>query len=240
MYINFKKIFSVLLILAIGAGIGIGTVKTYENFKAPKQKVTVVGTGEVDATTDQATISIQVTNKKDALSLKDSLIKFGIPESRITQSSYNIDPVYQNDASAPELLMYPRPNPTTNINYTVVLNSIKNIKEVIAIINSNPNTQITDTFYSLNNRKMWESKAKEEAIKDARSQVESVAKINHLRVGKLVSLTDINSPGPMPLSAVFKGEEPTNTGAVEQDQVIKYREQTEKITTSYNATYEVY
>lgn len=88
MYINFKKIFSILLILVIGAVIGIGTVETIESFKAPKQTVSVVGTGEVDATTDQATISVQVTNKKDGQTLKDSLIKFGIPESRITQSSY--------------------------------------------------------------------------------------------------------------------------------------------------------
>ncbi|VVA44219.1 conserved hypothetical protein [Candidatus Roizmanbacteria bacterium] len=232
MFIDFKKIFSVLLILIIGAGIGIGTVKTIESFKAPKQTVSVVGTGEVDATTDQATISVQVTNKKDAQTLKNSLIKFGIPESRITQSSYG--------GTAPiEIMIYPRPNPTTNINFTVVLDSLKDIKKVFAAINANPNTQITNTYYSLNNKKIWESKAKEEALKDARSQVESIAKINRLRVGKLLTVVDGNNPRPYPMG--LKGMEGATQDVVQTaDNSTTYSEQTVKITSSYTATYELY
>ena len=61
MYIDFKKIFSVLALLAIGVGIGIAGTKLAQRYQAPKQTVSVVGTGEIDATTDQATVSIQIT-----------------------------------------------------------------------------------------------------------------------------------------------------------------------------------
>ena len=60
MYIDFKKIFSVLALLAIGVSIGIAGTKLVQRYQAPKQTVSVVGTGEIDATTDQATISIQI------------------------------------------------------------------------------------------------------------------------------------------------------------------------------------
>jgi hypothetical protein len=60
MYIDFKKILSVLALLVIGAVIGITGFKLICNFKEPKQTVSVVGTGEIDATTDQATITIQL------------------------------------------------------------------------------------------------------------------------------------------------------------------------------------
>lgn len=93
---------------------------------------------------------------------------------------------------------------------------------------------------------MWESKAKEEALKDARNQIEVAAKINRLKVGKLVTLTDVNSipsspPGIRPM--MLKGEEPTSIGTFVQDKItenIFYSEQTVKISSSYNATYELY
>jgi uncharacterized protein YggE len=228
MYINFKKIFLVLFILIIGAVIGVGTVETLESFKAPKQTVSVVGTGEVDAKVDQATITVQVTNKKDGQTLKDSLIKFGIPESRITQSSYEIP-----------LLIPRRPNQVTNFSYTVVLDSLKNIKEVFTLINANPNTSITNTYYSLNNRKAWETKAKEEALKDARAQVETIAKINHLKVGKLMKVEDGNNPRPYPMD-LKQMEASTQDVAQTTDNNVSYSEQTEKIISSYTATYELY
>jgi len=60
MYIDFKKIFSVLMILIIGATIGIIGVKLVDRYQAPKQTVSVIGTGEIDAEPDQATINIQI------------------------------------------------------------------------------------------------------------------------------------------------------------------------------------
>ena len=97
-------------------------------------------------------------------------------------------------------------------------------------INANPNTSITNTYYSLNNWKAWETKAKEEALRDARAQVETIAKINHLRVGKLMTVEDGDNPRPYPMEL-----KPQTT-----DNSANYGEQTEKIISSYTTTYKLY
>ncbi len=271
MYLDFKKVFSVLALIALGVVIGIAGVKLVDRFKAPKQTVSVVGSGEVDAVTDQATITIQVTNtaatyekaqeenKKDVEGLKSDLIKLGVPESRITQSSYS-PPImrgipevnYMQESTGGKMMPTDRfdTSPTVNTNLTLVLDPIKNIEKVYDVVSKNKNTQITNSYYSLKNRKFWETKAKEEALKDARNQIESVAKINRLRVGKLLSLEDTNNlrPYPMPLKAFGSGsanvEDQSQPMQQETSQKktenVYYSEQTVKITASYNAQYELY
>ena len=121
------------------------------------------------------------------------------------------------------------------------------ISDIFDLVSKNTNAQITNTYYSLKNRKTYESKAKEEAVKDARVQVESVAKINHLRVGKLVSLEDNNNPRPymMELKTTdnSSGNDITQSALAiqETDEANTfYSEQSVKITSSYTATYELY
>lgn len=269
MYIDFKKIFSVLALLAIGVGIGIAGTKLIQRYQAPKQTVSVIGTGEIDATTDQATISIQIKststtyekaqekNKKDVDNLKLELTKLGIPESRIMTSSYS-PPIIQNELpSVPggEMMpIYKRPDtsPIVTTNLTLILDPIKNIEKIYDVVSKNTSAQITNTYYSLKNRKTWESKAKEEALKDARDQVESIAKINRLRVRKLLTIEDSNNPRPYPITldamegqvinvedqSLSAGREATKEETTANN--VYYSEQTVKITSSYTATYELY
>ncbi len=266
MYIDFKRVLSVTAILVVGALLGVVGVLTYQRLKAPKQIITVTGSAEVDAQTDQVNISIQVkntgttqeaaqtANKKDVDTLKKTLADFGIPESRITQSTYSQVGYREMDTmmAPPDFRPYPTTatTPTAVTNLSIVLDSIENIDTVIAAISANPNTQITSTYYSLNNQKEWESKAKEEALKDARRQIEQIAKTNKLKVGKLTYLRDLNEGGgiyPMPVyeknlmetqDSSSSSDEPTETGVAEENMF--YGEQTVKITASYQARYELY
>lgn len=265
MYIDFKKIFSVLALLLLGAVIGITGLKLIQNFQEPKQTVSVVGTGEVDATTDQATITIELKNvsttyekaqeenKKDVDKLKSDLVKLGIPESRITINSYSSSAI-RNFQSETDLKMMPRPpintSPTVTTNLTLVLDPIKNIEKIYDVVSKNTNAQIISSYYSLKNQKVWESKAKEEALKDIRSQIESIAKINHLKVGKLLSLDDTYNPRPFPLpmeatsgdsSVMMKGVQlDSGSQEVVQNDNVYYSEQSVKINASYTAVYELY
>ncbi|MFA6081429.1 MAG: SIMPL domain-containing protein [Patescibacteria group bacterium] len=264
---DFKKILSVLALLILGAVIGITGFKLVENFKAPKQTVSVVGIGEVDAVTDQATITIELKNvsttyekaqeenKKDVDKLKSDLVKLGIPESRITISSYS-PPVFRNLQPEADLKMMIRPptntSPTVTTDLTLILDPIKNIEKVYDVVSKNVNSQIINSYYSLKNQKVWESRAKEEALKDTRSQIESIAKINHLKVGKLLSLDDTNNPRPFPLPMeTTSGEASTmmkdaqlDSGSQEavqkQNDNVYYSEQSVKINASYTAVYELY
>jgi uncharacterized protein YggE len=268
MYIDIKKILSLTTILAVGALLGIIGLLTYQKAKAPKQLITVTGSAEVDAVTDQANISVQVkntgttqeaaqtANKKDVDTLKKALAKLGVPESRITQSTYSQPAYIELDQAegmiAPDFM--PRPKETTTptavTSLSIVLDSLENIGEVLSVISENPNTQVSNTYYSLNHRQDWESKAKEAALKDARDQIEKIAKTNKLKVGKLTYLKDLNDGGDYEILPMYreKGamspddssslEEPTNTGVVEDN--VFYSEQSVKITASYQARYELY
>lgn len=267
MYIDFKKNLSVLAFLAVGIVIGVVGVRLFQRYQAPEQTVSVIGTGEIDVAPDQANINIQIKNtsttyekaqaenKKDVDNLKSELTKLGIPESRITISSYSPPIMVQSTDSLaiPEGKMMPsyrRPdtNSTVTTNLTLVLDPIKNIEKVYDAVSKNTNAQITNSYYSLKNRKTWESKAKEEALKDARSQIESVAKINKLRVGKLLSLEDSNNPRPYPVTmkTIINRESPASPNINDQpvssaqDANVYYSEQSVKITSSFTATYELY
>ena len=262
MYIDFKKILSVLAFLILGAVIGITGFKLVENFKAPKQTVSVIGTGEIDATTDQATITIQLKNvsttyekaqeenKTDVEKLKSDLVKLGIPESRITISSYS-PPVFLNAQPETEFKMMIRPqntSPTVTTDLTLILDPIKNVEKVYDVVSQNKNSQITSSYYSLKNMKTWETKAREEALKDTRNQVESIAKINRLKVGKLLSIDDTNNPRPFPLPMEATSSEPSvmmkeaqlDSSVQNQSDNIYYSEQSVKVTASYTAVYELY
>ncbi len=271
MYIDFKKVFFVLILLLIGAGIGITGIKLIQRYQAPKQTVSVVGSGEIDAMTDQVTIGIQIKtvsttyekaqeeNKKDVEKLKSGLTKLDIPESRITTSSYS-QPIFRTSPSvdlmiAPEGRTMPNYKPDTTpsvtTSLTLVLDPIKDVEKVFEVISKNSNAQITNTYYSLKNRKTWETKAKEDALKDARNQVESIAKINRLKVGKLLTIEDGNNPKPYPMALkAMKGRSASvedqsvsvqnESTPQEEDSNIYYSEQTVKITSSYTATYELY
>ncbi len=250
-----KNVVRIGLLILIGIVVGIGISSLYQKLKAPKQTVSVVGQGEVDATTDQVNIDIQVKNtaptqeaaqnenKKDVDSLKSALKKLGIPESRITQSSF-APPVYANDTqggpSTNIIIRPPAPTttPTDTTNFTVVLDNLKNINNVFSTINSNPNTQITNTYYSIKDRQGWETKAKEAALKDARNQVETIAKINHLKVGRLISISDQNIL--LPVKGIQPMMKTLTEGANSANNNAYYGEQTVKINASYNAVYELY
>jgi uncharacterized protein YggE len=270
MYIDFKKVLFILALLVTGAVIGITGIKLVENFQDPKQTVSVVGTGEIDATTDEATITIQTKNtsttyekaleenKKDVEKLKSELVKLGIPESRITISSYSRDiqsePSYLGQSEGKMMPVRPNIIPTVTTDLTLILDPIKNIEKIYDVVSKNASSQIVSSYYSLKNRKTWESKAKEEALKDTRNQIESIAKINHLRVGKLLTLEDSNNPGyPIPLEETINKESSgmmknaqTDSSTQEalpaksKDENVYYSEQSVKITSSYTATYELY
>lgn len=260
---DYKKIFFKTILIVFCISLGVFGTLTYQRFTGPKQTVTISGSGEIEAPVNQATINILVrntaatyalaleANQKDVASLKNSLIELGIPESRITQSSFQ-PPYYRygQDEQAVESqsmemmrpIIVPDNKYTVTANLTVILDSIKNIENVYQIINDNPNTQINNTDYSLTNQKEWETKAKEEALKDARSQAESIAKINKLRVGRLVSITDDNVPQlyAEDQDLMYKESASISNEATARIEQVNYSEQTVKIYASYTAVYELY
>ena len=260
---NYKTV----ILITICFGLGILTSYVYQRMTGPKQTVSVSGQGEIDAPVDQATIGVQIKNTSDSYSasleenrknvkdLKVALKKLGINESRITQSSYSPpyrllpeEPGFDNSDMSVRKAPNQNGGTTVSTNVEVNLDSLKNIEKVFRVIDENPNTKITNTHYSLRNQKSWEKKAREEALKDVREQVESIAKINKLKVGKLVAITD-GSTYQEPLgdkvellrqgNSINPGESGVEAEVESGSEALTNNPQTVKIYASYTATYEL-
>lgn len=255
----FKKVLYCIVVLVIGIIAGITGTLLAQKFTGPKQTVNITGQGVVEAPADQATISLTVQNsswsqdqaekdnKQEVQDLKDRLISLGIPQSRITESSYSTMPIPMMIPGQPvpptaiNENIFPVPpisgnkNPTAVTSLSITLDALAGIDKLFAVINTSPHAKITSTNYSLTTSATYEAKAREKAIQDARSQVEAIAKINNLHVGKLVSLTNIGSLVPMYKQAMMGG-----AAQADSNTSVSYGEKTLTITASFNATYELY
>lgn len=257
----------------VGILVGVGTTLSIQYFKGPKQIVNVTGQGVVEASADQASINIEIQssswsqdqavkdNKQEVQDLKDKLIGLGIPESRISQSSYSTPPlpmtVQPDQINSPLPMMAPgqtipptedmnrntvpviippvsTKNPTVSTALSITLDSIAGIDKIFAVINSSPDAKITSTNYSLKNSSIYETQAREKALQDARNQVESIARINNLHVGKLLFIN--NNSGPIPM---YKEGSVSTSAQPSLNSGVTYGEKTIEITASFNAQYEL-
>lgn len=255
---NFKEVRRFLILIIIGVVVGIVSTLFVQYLRGPKQTVNIIGEGNMEVAADQVTLTATVTNsswsqsqaetdnKKDVQELKDKLISLGIPESRITTSSNSFMPF--SDAIPPVPQIYP-PLPalsgnglkinsnqsiTTNLNIT--LDAIKGIDKVFAAINDVSTAKISGTNYSLKNPSPYQSQVREKALEDARKQVESIANINNLHVGKLLSINN----GYNPVSLI-KGNMQLESGSARSSNTnVTYGEKTIPLTATYNVSYELY
>jgi uncharacterized protein YggE len=242
---------STILVFLAGALIGVACLLLVQYIKGPKQTVSVVGTGVVEATADQANLNIQISNtslslqaaqeatKKDVLELKSALQKLNIPPSQITENSYeNAPPMPYEltvDSIAPSRPLVTQGESTAYTDLNLTLTSISGIEKVFAAVNSQKHAKLAFTNYSLVSAAKYQDGAREKALKNARAQVESIAKINKLHVGKLVSIADTNSAvGPMQTKGMMMN---ATLGGGEQ---VTYGEKTIPVETSFKAIYELY
>lgn len=244
------------ILLVIGLLTGTAGTLLVQKFIGPKQTINIVGQAEVDAPADQANIIVSITNtswsreqatadnKDEVQKLKDKLIALGISESRMTLWSNFEMMVAPN---IPSLLIPPpsgirgpipapiqiggdKNNPAASTNLSITLDNISGIDKVFATINESPDAKITNTSYTLKSSSGYESQAREKALTDARNQAESIAKINHLRVGKLISLNNGYTVSPLNKEVMMGSGGQSTSG----NNTVSYGEKTIPITVSYN------
>lgn len=255
----FKKVIYFILVFILGGIIGALVTLLVQKINGPKQTVNITGLGVIEAPADAAMIGFTIQNtswsqdqaekdnKKEVQTIKEKLTGLGIPESRITQSTYNIGPLPMLPVQGspptiinrdlPESMPFPisTKNLTATTNLAISVDTIKNIDSIFTVINESTNAKITSTDYTLKNTSPYEAKAREKALQDARSQVESIAKINKLQVGKLLSLTNTGTSGP-----VYKQAMMGSSGQSNLNTSVSYGEKTINISATFNVTYELY
>lgn len=251
--LTIKQYFKPLGLLLAGLIFGIVATLLFQRFSGPKQVVNVSGQGLVEATADKADINVSIQNtstnqnqaekdnKKEVQDLKSKLMKLGIPESRITVSNYNILPYSQSLAPGQPSPLFEVNSFTATSNLNITLDTLSGIDKIYALVNQSPNAKIGYTNYSLKSTVPYEAKAREKALQDVRNQVETIAKVNKLRVGKLVSISNTFTPVPIykEAAAVPDRIQSSEAGTVGTTS-ISYGEKTIQITASYNAQYELY
>ncbi len=254
---TFRKLLPFLVLVVIGIVVGIGGTLFIQYLRGPKQTVNIVGEGNMEVTADQVTLTATITNsswsqsqaatdnKKDIQELKDKLIALGIPESRITTSSNSIMP-FSDIMPVPQIIQPMPPlsgnapknigNQPVTTNLNITLDTIKGIDKLFAAINEVSTAKINGTNYSLKNPSSYQSQVRQKALEDARKQVESIAKINHLHVDKLLSISNGYNPVP-----IMKGATQFESGSAPSSNTnVTYGEKTIPLSVTYNVSYELY
>ncbi len=140
---------------------------------------------------DKTAALAAMTEKSGAIVAK--LKELGVPDSKIKTNSSNYDyPVYYFEDKAQE--------PTYTLQLTITLSSLEEAQKIQDyLVSTTPSGAVSpQASFSDAKRKELESKARDEATKDARSKADQMAKNLGFKVGKVKTVTDGSGFGIMP------------------------------------------
>ena len=175
------------------------------------RQITVVGTGEVKAAPDQATVQIGVQTQgeaaRDALTennakmaaLIEQLKQLGVAEKDIQTSNFSISPTYNNDGRVVT-------------GYQVNNMASVTIRDVAAagglldkIVSAGANT-VWGISFGIGDPKALQSAARDAAIADARTRAEAMATAAQGTVGQVLSISENIGQVPQPILMRGGGE----------------------------------
>lgn len=175
---------------------------------APASTITVTGTSKLDQAPQvanfNATVSIDDDDKDTAVNsvntkmtaLINSLKTFGIAESDIQTSQVS---VYENNKA--EILIYP-PRPTTtkawqaSNSITIKLRDINKASALTDLLNTSGATQVSGPNFTIEDTKSSDSALLVDAISDAKTKADAMAKAGGRRLGKMITVTEGYSSQP--------------------------------------------
>lgn len=195
---------------------------------ASQPTLNVSATGQTAAAPDRATVSAGVVQQgktaREAMfsnatlmtAVFDELEAAGIPKSDITTSQLSLRPQYdRRDRNKPTIKGYEARNTVT-----VKSDDIEQVGPMLdALVRAGVNT-INQVQFSVKDPKAALSKARKDAIRDAREKAESMAEAAGVKLGPLLSLNESGGRnGPQPVyarSANFASDASTPISAGEQ------------------------
>ncbi len=167
--------------------------------------ITVSGTGQVEAKNDQALISLKIesrgqdilaatkANDSELAKVKEALVTFGIPESNLISSDYEITHEESAGARNSRIKTY-----TVNTNLTVVLKDLSRTGEVISTALENGAEELSSLTYSAS-VKTQENAIKQArllAIKQAEENASLLATSSGASLGTVVNITELYGSTP--------------------------------------------
>ena len=167
------------------------------------RQITVVGTGEVKAAPDQATVQIGVQTQgeaaRDALTennakmaaLIEQLKQLGVAEKDIQTSNFSISPTYNNDGRVVTGYQVNNMASVTIRNVTAAGDLLDDI------VSAGANT-VWGISFGIGDPKALQSAARDAAIADARTRAEAMATAAQGTVGQVLSISENIGLVPQP------------------------------------------
>lgn len=169
------------------------------------RQVTVVGHGEVIAQPDTATVQIgsdtEATTAKDALAKNTEqtqaflakLKELGVAEKDMQTSNFSIYPTYSDDGH--QITGYHVSN-----SVTVTIHDLSKAGELLDQVVQAGANSIGGISFSVADTDALLAKAREQALQDARTRAEQLAKAGGATVGDLLVITENVGSAPIPLT----------------------------------------
>lgn len=172
---------------------------------APSRSVTVNGTGSVQLTNDRATVDVSVSNIADSTAqatqqtaadlaaLKAALMAAGVAKTSLSTTNVYVAPEYNYDGNVRTLIGY-----RSSVSMSVKATAASAGAVVEAAVSINDHISVNGVMFSSSKSATAMAKAREAAIRDARTAAASYAKAAGARLGVVTKITDSGSSNVYP------------------------------------------
>lgn len=211
-----------------------------QNDQPLRRTVTVVGTGRATASPDIArvTLGVDIVNPRLSTALTEAnrkmaaimaaLEKAGLERKDIRTAEFNVFPQQSYGPSGPGPITGYRVINTMR----VTVRDLDNAGAVLdAAINAGANT-IQGLAFTIESAKAIETEARKDAMADAKAKAEVLAGAAGAKVGRVLTISEIISSGPMPVFAAAPAAEGMGGG-------VSITPGTQDVTIQVQVTYEI-
>lgn len=189
----------------------------YSKNIAPNRTFTVQGEGKIIAIPDIAEISVSIItegeknlsnlqreNSEKANKFISFLKEKGIDSKDIQTVSYNIQPRYKyftceaGVCPPPEIIGY-----SINQTIKVKIKDLNKIGEILEGVVKNGANNVSGPNFTIDDPLKLQDEAREKAILDAKERAKMIAKITGFKLGKIISINEIQSY-PQPIFPLYE------------------------------------
>ena len=255
-----NKIFILAVILIAGVLIYLASLIGYQSRYLDQQnqnQITVSGEGKVYAKPDVAMVSLGV--KADGATVADvtksgtdkmnaviaAIKKLGIDDKDIQTTNYSLSPVYSNTVvplpAVYSLPMMPVQSSSKLTGYTleqdvqVKIRDFTKIPDVLSEASTSGANVVGDLQFTVDNPEQFKDQARAQAIAQAKTDAENMAKESGINLGKIINVYEGYSPVPV----MYNSAKAMGGGVAESAPAPVIEPGQQEIDVTINLTYQV-
>lgn len=224
MFTPIRPLILSILIIALGISLGVFGIITISRFIGPipfsmtqtttaKQSTfDVTGESKISTVPDKAVVNLGVTvndstvkatqDKANTIisAITDGLTKLGIDKKDIKTDNYSLYPNYDYQQGR-KITGY-----TVNASLSISVTDFSKLNQAIDTATAAGANQVGGISFTLSDekRKSVENDARKEAIDDAKTKAQTLARLAGMQLGKIVNITEQPSGRPYPVPMMYQ------------------------------------